>query len=169
MPGKELAFLGEANADGFLAWISSQPLQATSLDAAEREFVPRIREVLSMWSTELNIPLSIFQTEVKEIATGSQRADFTVPYSPAPFAAARRGLVISPAFRGFAGLYREALNSGSHVYQFLCLFKIIEGIRKRRDAAERASREQGNATSVHRSTYRRTPRNAQRGLIHYSS
>src|SRR5260221_14407426 len=29
-------------------------------------------------------------------------------------------------------MYREALNSNSSVYRFLCLFKIIEGIRVRR-------------------------------------
>ena len=33
------------------------------------------------------------------------------------------------------GFYREALESSSPVYRFLCLFKIAEGIRKRRERA----------------------------------
>jgi hypothetical protein len=45
-------------------------------------------------------------------------------------------------FRAFAGLYREAANTNSPVYEFLCLFKVAEGIRNRRQrlAKEAASR-----------------------------
>ena len=38
----------------------------------------------------------------------------------------------TPECRAHASLYREALNSNSQVYQFLCFFKIIEGILVRR-------------------------------------
>ena len=37
-----------------------------------------------------------------------------------------------PEFRSYAALYREALNTNSPVYEFLCLFKIIESLRGRR-------------------------------------
>jgi hypothetical protein len=36
-------------------------------------------------------------------------------------------------FAHYASLYREALNSNSAPYRYLCLFKIIEAIRARRD------------------------------------
>jgi len=36
-------------------------------------------------------------------------------------------------FLHYASLYREALNSNSAIYRFLCLFKIIEGIIARRN------------------------------------
>ena len=35
-------------------------------------------------------------------------------------------------FRFYAGMYREALNTDSPVYRFLCFFKIIEGLKGRR-------------------------------------
>src|SRR5262249_28286558 len=37
----------------------------------------------------------------------------------------------------YASLYREALNSNSPVYQFLCLFKIIEGTQARRSRLDK--------------------------------
>jgi len=39
---------------------------------------------------------------------------------------------ISQEFRKYASYYREGLASNSLNYQFLCFYKIIEGIRKRR-------------------------------------
>src|SRR6266540_5540149 len=36
-------------------------------------------------------------------------------------------------FRKYASLYREAMNSNNPNYQFLCYYKIIEGLLKRRD------------------------------------
>ena len=42
-------------------------------------------------------------------------------------------------------MYREALNSNSPVYQFLCLFKIIEALRARRKKLQRAAKAAGTA------------------------
>jgi hypothetical protein len=39
---------------------------------------------------------------------------------------------MSKEFRSLAALYREALSSNTPPFQFLCYFKILEGIRKRR-------------------------------------
>ena len=43
-------------------------------------------------------------------------------------------------FRGYAALYREALNTNSPSFEFLCLFKIIESLRGRRKRLEREAR-----------------------------
>jgi len=40
---------------------------------------------------------------------------------------------MSKEYRSLAALYREALNSNTPAFQFLCCYKIIEGTRKRRD------------------------------------
>lgn len=48
----------------------------------------------------------------------------------APFAVAPADQP-SNEFSGYVSLYREALSSSSTVYSFLCLYKIIEGLRAR--------------------------------------
>jgi hypothetical protein len=50
----------------------------------------------------------------------------------APFALKSEWPSWDSEFAHYASLYREGLNSNSTVYRFLCLFKIIEGIRFRR-------------------------------------
>jgi hypothetical protein len=59
-----------------------------------------------------------------------------------PFAAAGHS-EMTPEYRGLVSLYREGLESNSPVYQFLCFFKIAEGIRNLLDRAAAAAREQG--------------------------
>jgi hypothetical protein len=44
----------------------------------------------------------------------------------------------------FAALYREALNSNTPPFQFLCYYKILEGIRQRRDRLITEARTAGN-------------------------
>lgn len=50
-------------------------------------------------------------------------------------------------FRGVASLYREAMNSNSPVFAFLCLYKIIEMLRARRKKIERQAKQTGNSYS----------------------
>jgi hypothetical protein len=53
-----------------------------------------------------------------------------------------------PEFRNYAALYREALNTDSPVYQFLCLFKILEALRARRTRlAREAKRKNASYTA----------------------
>ena len=56
---------------------------------------------------------------------------FNPPFQTSPLVL-RPGFALTPNFRGYASLYREALNSNSPVYQYLCYFKIIESVRERR-------------------------------------
>jgi hypothetical protein len=48
-------------------------------------------------------------------------------------------------FRSFAALYREALNSNTPPFQFLCYYKILEGIRARRNRLIEEARTTGSA------------------------
>src|SRR5690606_40898354 len=43
----------------------------------------------------------------------------------------------SPEYSFYASLYREGLNSSSSVYEFLCFFKILEGLFARRERLNR--------------------------------
>lgn len=51
---------------------------------------------------------------------------------------------LEPEFLHYAGLYREALNTNSSAYRFLCLYKIIEGVRLRRNRLAKEARASGH-------------------------
>jgi hypothetical protein len=75
--------------------------------------------------------MHISQMDSTEIATGNARTSFVNPYLEAAWSVPGMG-AMSDDFRRYASLYREALSSNSSAYQFLCFFKIIEGIQARR-------------------------------------
>jgi hypothetical protein len=63
-----------------------------------------------------------------------------------PFAVAGE-VALDPKYRSAVSLYREALESSSSVYRFLCFFKIIESILALRVKARRAAKKNGQAFS----------------------
>jgi hypothetical protein len=124
-------FTGLPNEKGFLGKFVASPFDATGFHDAERKAHRALATSLSNWSVHLDIPLHIVQVESEEVRTGNTQtsiltASFEAPLAITPTATLR------PEFRGYASLYREALNTNSPVYQFLCLFKMIEGMLKRR-------------------------------------
>jgi methylamine utilization protein MauJ len=82
----------------------------------------------------LNVPVSVYQTEVTEMRTENRRVTTTLPFfeSP-PLPTPNR---VTDEFLWFAALYREALNTNSPLYRYLCLYKIIEGITVRRSVTK---------------------------------
>lgn len=131
-PDGKLRLTGFPNSRGFLSHIETDPFPAQSFDNAQQKAFRALAPALSDWSIHLDIPLSVWQIETTEIRTGGVHARFTDPFREMPWA-------INPQsqpdaeFRFYAGIYREALNSNSPIYRFLCLFKIMEAIRNRRD------------------------------------
>ena len=71
---------------------------------------------------------------------------------------------LQPEFRGYASLYREALNSNSSVYQFLCLFKMIEAMLKRRGRLGAEARKAGKPLRREHETIPASPDAAIRWL-----
>jgi len=69
---------------------------------------------------------------------------FVSPYLEAPMAINATSN-FGAEFRSYAALYREALNTNSPVYQFLCLFKILEALGARRKRLAREAKK--NKTS----------------------
>jgi hypothetical protein len=146
----EIVLTGYPNSKGYLGRIETE-LDATSLVDAEQRAYRALAVSLSNWSAHLDIPLHIWRIHVMSIETESVQVTVTNPFIESPLATNPTGAV-SAACRGFLSLYREALESNSPVYQYLCLFKIAEGILRRRErlAVEAKARQEKLSRPVER-------------------
>lgn len=143
--GQNFAFEGIPNAQGFLSKVRGR-FHAQNFIDAHRKGIAAVTPLLSNWSAQLDIPLFIFQVDLTEKISKSKRMTFTLPFRQTPLVdLPGEGLI--PEFRGYASLYREALNNHSPIYQFLCFFKIIESIRKRRSRLAKEARSNGESFS----------------------
>jgi len=142
-PDGTFEFIGLPNAKGFLGKLVSLPFMAKNRNHAEEIAYRAIASPLSNVSIHLDIPIEIGHRETKELATQSIQMSFVSPNLEAPFAV---NATVTPSqdFQSYAALYREALNTNSPVYQYLCLFKIIESLRKRRIRLERDAKKAGS-------------------------
>jgi hypothetical protein len=118
------------NEHGFIGRIETE-VEAASFDEAMTAAYGAVSATLSVWSVHLDTPLEIADMGGKDLASGAMQTSIFVPYPERPFVVSSHGKT-SPDFRPYAGFYREALNSNSPPYQFLCLFKILEGVKRRR-------------------------------------
>jgi hypothetical protein len=131
--GASLEFTGHPNEKGYLGQLRSEPFDAQSFYDAEQKAYRPLLPILSSWSIHLDIPIYVVQSDAVELRTGAHSGRvFTAPAESA-FAVAGEA-VIKPGseYLHYASLYREALNTNSPPYRFLCLFKIIEGVLTRR-------------------------------------
>jgi hypothetical protein len=139
-------FTGFPNKNGYLGKVQSAPFQAPNRIKAEEMAYRALLPSFSEMSLHLDIPMEIYQRETIELRTSNVQASIVTPQIPAPMA-------INPTststadFRGVASLYREAMNSNSPVFAFLCLYKIIEMLRARRKKVERLAKQLGNSYS----------------------
>jgi hypothetical protein len=124
-----LTFLGHPNARGYLGRLETT-LNAENFGEAGRRAYDAIAPQLSVWSAQLDIPMLVWRVLVTLKQTGSMHMTMINPFQEAH----PRGddATLTPEFTSFVSFYREALESNSEVYQFLCLFKIAEGVRNRR-------------------------------------
>jgi hypothetical protein len=82
---------------------------------------------LSVWSVNLDTPICIWRILVIEVASSVRQISIvnpdvvpgSLPITP-----------LSVPFRSFASLYREAVSSETPVYEYQCLYKVAEGVRK---------------------------------------
>lgn len=139
--GEDFVFEGTPNERGLLAKLVTVCTAATFLDA-HRKASSALNPAISNWSLSLDIPVAIYQTDVKELSTGGVRMTFMPPYPIAQFSLIPSG-VLPSELMGYASVYREALLSNSPAYQFLCYFKIIESVRTRRGRMAAARRAAG--------------------------
>jgi hypothetical protein len=129
-------FHGIPNRAGCLGKMVVECMAAKDYFDAEQKAWTALSPVLSWISLHLDIPIHVYQVDVIDRHTGGQMAKLPLPYRTI-------GMAISPVFAGtpdfryYASLYREALSTNSPLYQFLCLYKIPDGVYARRQRMAR--------------------------------
>ncbi|MCU1303343.1 MAG: hypothetical protein JWQ87_3627 [Candidatus Sulfotelmatobacter sp.] len=146
---------GTPNEKGYLGKLESEPFDANDFRDAEVKAYTPLLPILSNWSVHLDIPIYVAQIEIAELRTGARSGRLFTPPAESSFAV-KGELTFKPGseFAHYASLYREALNSNSAPYRYLCLFKIIEAIRVRR---ERLANESVRSGQKPRSLVERVP------------
>ena len=143
-PDESFLLICRPNDRGFLSKIELSTVKAESFEDAVRKSYRAVAANLSVLSLQLDIPLFIFQTDLTEVGTGNTRLMSMNPYQEVP-------CVINAAFQAdadlqaLAALYREALGTNSLIYQYLCLFKLLDGVRIVRTRAKRAATRAGES------------------------
>ena len=93
-----------------------------------------VSSVLDSLSFRLKVPLNFRDIVVYSFKTGELIGRFiTIPYFPTPIEGKEDFYVtrdMPKELRPYLTLYREALNSTSPHYRFLCLYRIIESLRE---------------------------------------
>lgn len=141
LPNGKYDFKGHANAEGYLSRIDIEEFDAINLQDAVDKAFNGLYPILSRISILNDTPVFVHRWAVKEIATNAHLSSFTLPFlnKAAPVF---DNVPKEPEFEGFASLYREGLNSNSQNYQFLCFYKIIEGIRRIREERTRIENQE---------------------------
>jgi hypothetical protein len=130
-PYGQFVFTGFPNDKGLLGKVEAEPFEANHFSDAALKAHQAISVAFSVMSVHLDVPVHVHQMDVIEMRTGSVRISVTAPFRDVvgwipPIDEA------SEEQQKYASLYREALNSNSSNYQFLCLYRVIEGLRERR-------------------------------------
>jgi hypothetical protein len=127
---QRLELTGAANKDGRLGKVSLE-VNAGSFPEAENIAFGATSPFLSSLAFELDIPLRIAQMDVTQLSTQSASMTYTCPYTE--MVPSGQGVNTVPYVQSLLSLYREGVNSYSPNYQFLCWYKIVEGINARRE------------------------------------
>jgi hypothetical protein len=136
-PEGEITFEGIPNDAGFLAQLRCE-FHALDFREAFLRAVRALSPALSDISICLDVPIAIGQIDTIELRTEARQTRLiTTPPGIPLYGPGLRAP--SDEFRLYAGVYREALNSLSLRYQFLCYYKIIEGITARRSRLSAAA------------------------------
>jgi hypothetical protein len=141
-PAGAFVFDGKPNAQGYLGKLVSEPFDAQNFQDALTRAFHAVAPTLSNWAAHLDVPVHVAQLDATELRTGAASMQVLTPPLHAAFAVEGEPK-LEPEFMYYAGLYREALNSNSPAYRFLCLYKIIEGMRLRRSRLAKEARASG--------------------------
>jgi len=129
-PDGRFQFEGFPNNEGFLAKFQCT-VWASKFSDAIFKAIRIVAPALSDVSAQLDTPVEIRQVDAVEIRTGATHT--RIVSTPNVVALAiPANLAPSEDYKAYASLYREAMNSTSMRYQFLCFYKITDGIYSRR-------------------------------------
>lgn len=127
-----LECIGYINKYGCLAKIAAHRVQADTFSQAEAIFTDALKRWLSSTSIALDVPVELASVHTIELKTGNHQLEHFAPVHEQSWAAIPR-FQNSPEYAFYASLYREGTNSNSPVYEFLCFFKVLEGLFARRE------------------------------------
>lgn len=95
--------------------------------------------LLSQFTLQWDVPLTIYQADVKQLSKGTVQITHRNPFLEVNVAG-QVLITAGPEHRTYASVYREGLTNESPIYQFLCFYRIIESIHKRRKRLEREAK-----------------------------
>jgi hypothetical protein len=129
----------EPNREGRLSKVKVT-LEAENFSNAESKAYYEVSAFLSNLAFELDIPLRIAHTLIKEYATKSVRVGFVRQFGykgagnlpEHAFLDQGSGMEMKDrSYQALTSVYREALNSESPFYQFLCFCRVIQRLKER--------------------------------------
>jgi hypothetical protein len=135
-------FKGIPNDNGYLGKIIVEELTANSFSHAETLAYEVLAPFLSAWSLHLDIPVHVETIQVTSLETHTSSLRVRTPTFEMTFAGGISP-ILADDFCQYASLYREAMNSNSGFYRFLCFYKIIESISFRRSRTNEAAKQAG--------------------------
>ena len=110
----------------------AESIQAADAQDARTKVYRALASSLSNIAAQLDMPISVYPSDMVELATGNRFISIVSPHLESPLQIAPTA-TMPKEFRSMIALYREALNSNTAPFQFLCYYKILEGIRQRRE------------------------------------
>jgi hypothetical protein len=129
--GQRLELRGIVNPDGKLSKLIVETAARSFADAEAIAF-GGATPFLSSLSFGLDVPIRISQMDVTQLSTGNSSMTYVCPYNEvAPEGGEFNNI---PYVQSLLSLYREGINSQSPNYQYLCWYKIVEGINVKREA-----------------------------------
>ena len=124
---------GIPNAEGRLAQCSVE-LNAPSFAEADRVAFGAVSSFFSTLAFELDVPVRLGQLNIEQTTTQNASMTYTCPYPDVHLTAAGTDLSNLTYIQSLLSLYREGINSNSMNYQFLCWYKVVEGINWKRNS-----------------------------------
>jgi hypothetical protein len=125
----KLEITGHANPVGRLGKLSVN-VPAPSFATAENIAFSQVSPFLSVLAFELDVPVRLAQLDVTQLSTQNASMNYVCPYPDmVPTGIEQNNL---PYIQSLLSLYREGMNSNSPNYQFLCWYKMVEGINENR-------------------------------------
>lgn len=121
---------GVANDDGRLGKVSIE-VPAANFGEAESVALDAVFPFLSSLAFNLDIPSRVAQMDVTQLSTRNSSMTYTCPYTEVVPSGGE--FINNPYVQSLLSLYREGINSYSPNYQFLCWYKIVEGINGKRE------------------------------------
>ena len=129
------------NEKGELARAEMQLEAANLLDAHKKSY-DAVLPLVSWLSAVHDVAIEIVGYQISEQKTGLSLYQFYLIGNPKGITLSdpTSGHISKQEFRALFAAYREALNSNNPFYQFLCYFKVIEGIKQMRIRSQRAQK-----------------------------